>query len=42
MTAMVTLVIDGGRQEKLRPGDLLGAPTGDAGLPAEAVDKIDI
>ena len=37
----VTLVIDGGRQDKLRPGDILGALTGDAGLPAEAVGKID-
>ena len=42
VAGMVTLVIDGGRQEKLRPGDLLGALTGDAGLPAEAVGKIDI
>mgnify|MGYP005606282991 CR=1 FL=1 len=38
---MVTLIIDGGRQDKLRPGDLMGALTGDAGLPAEAVGKID-
>ena len=42
VAGMVTLVIDGGRTEKLRPGDLLGALTGDAGLPAEAVGKIDI
>ena len=39
---MITLVIDGGRQDKLRAGDLLGALTGDAGLTAEAVGKIDI
>ena len=39
---MVTLIIDGGRQDKLRPGDLLGALTGDAGLPADAIGKIDI
>ena len=39
---MVTLKVDGGRQDKLRPGDLLGALTGDAGLPATAVGKIDI
>lgn len=39
---MVTLIVDGGRQDKLRPGDLLGALTGDAGLPAEAIGKIDI
>ena len=38
---MVTLIIDGGRQDKLRPGDILGALTGDAGLPAESVGKID-
>lgn len=36
----VTLCIDGGRRDKLRPGDLLGALTGDAGLPAEAIGKI--
>ncbi|MCL4790775.1 MAG: ATP-dependent RNA helicase DbpA [Gammaproteobacteria bacterium] len=39
---MVTLVIDGGRQDKLRPGDLLGALTGDAGLAADSIGKIDI
>ncbi len=38
----VTLAIDGGRQDKLRPGDLMGALTGDAGLPATAVGKIDL
>jgi ATP-independent RNA helicase DbpA len=38
----VTLAIDAGRQDKLRPGDLLGALTGDAGLPAPAVGKIDL
>lgn len=38
----VTLAIDAGRQDKLRPGDLLGALTGDAGLPGTAVGKIDI
>ena len=36
----VTLCIDGGRRDKLRPGDLLGALTGTAGLPAAAVGKI--
>ena len=40
--SMVTLIIDGGRQDKLRPGDLLGALTGDAGLSADAIGKIDI
>ncbi|MFC3550208.1 ATP-dependent RNA helicase DbpA [Lysobacter cavernae] len=40
--AMVTLRIDAGRSDKLRPGDVLGALTGDAGLKAEAVGKIDV
>ncbi len=40
--AMVTLRIDGGRSDKLRPGDILGALTGAAGLPASAVGKIDV
>ncbi len=39
---MVTFMIDGGKQDKLRPGDLLGALTGDVGLPGDAVGKIDI
>jgi ATP-independent RNA helicase DbpA len=38
----VTLAIDAGRQDKLRPGDLLGALTGEAGIPAAAVGKIDV
>jgi ATP-dependent RNA helicase DbpA len=38
----VTLAIDAGRQDKLRPGDVLGALTGDAGVPGEAVGKIDV
>ena len=38
----VTLVVDAGRQDKLRPGDLLGALTGSAGLPSNAVGKIDV
>ncbi len=40
--AMLTLRIDGGRSDKMRPGDILGALTGDAGLPATAVGKIDV
>ncbi len=40
--AMVTLRIDAGRSEKMRPGDILGALTGDAGLAAAAVGKIDV
>jgi len=38
----VTLAVDAGRQDKLRPGDLLGALTGDAGIPGTAVGKIDV
>lgn len=37
---VVTLCIDGGRSDKLRPGDLLGALTGDAGIANDAVGKI--
>src|SRR5688500_15226729 len=33
----VTLAIDAGRQDKLRPGDLLGALTGEAGIAGKAV-----
>ena len=39
---MVTLMIEGGRQDKLRAGDLLGALTGDVGLAGDDVGKIDI
>ncbi len=39
---MRTLAIAGGRKDKVRPGDLLGALTGEAGLPAEAIGKISI
>jgi len=39
---MVTLWIDGGRKNKVRPGDILGALTGDAGLAGSEVGKIDI
>ena len=38
---MVTLVIDAGRQDKLRPGDIVGALTGEAGLKVDAIGKID-
>jgi ATP-dependent RNA helicase DbpA len=40
--AFVTLAVDAGRQDKLRPGDVLGALTGDAGIPGSAVGKIDV
>jgi len=39
---MVTLCIDGGKKDKLRPGDIIGALTKDAGLPFEKVGKIDM
>jgi len=42
LAPMKTLVIDAGRQDKLRPGDILGALTGDAGLKADDVGKIDV
>jgi ATP-dependent RNA helicase DbpA len=40
--AMRTLRLDAGRSDKLRPGDILGALTGAAGLPGEAIGKIDL
>ena len=39
---MVTLCIDGGRKNKVRPGDLLGALTGEAGIPGSEVGKINV
>jgi len=39
---MVTLQIAGGRKEKLRPGDVLGALTGEAGFRAQQVGKISV
>ena len=42
LAPFVTIAVDAGRQHKLRPGDLLGALTGDAGIPATAVGKIDV
>jgi len=39
---MITLNIQGGKKDKLRPGDLLGALTGDGGLAFEQVGKIHI
>ena len=39
---MVTIQIDAGRKHKIRPGDLLGALTGDAGLQGSQIGKIDI
>ncbi|MBV8158964.1 MAG: ATP-dependent RNA helicase DbpA [Dyella sp.] len=42
LAPMKTVVIDAGRQDKLRPGDILGALTGDAGLDAKSIGKIDV
>ena len=39
---MVTLQIVGGRKEKIRPGDVLGALTGEAGFTAAQVGKINV
>lgn len=38
--AMVTLQIDGGKKQKLRPGDILGALTGVNGITGQQVGKI--
>jgi ATP-independent RNA helicase DbpA len=38
----VTLNIAGGRKDKLRPGDILGALTGEGGIAGTAVGKIDV
>jgi len=38
----ITLVIEGGKKDKLRAGDILGALTGDAGLQGSSIGKIDI
>lgn len=37
-----TLCIAGGRKQKVRPGDILGALTGEAGIAGSAVGKIDV
>ncbi|MBY4676338.1 ATP-dependent RNA helicase DbpA [Marinobacterium arenosum] len=40
--SMATLAIDGGRKNKVRPGDILGALTGQDGIAGADVGKIDI
>ena len=40
--AMTTLHIQGGRKEKIRPGDVLGALTADLGYTREQVGKINV
>ncbi len=39
---MITLNMNAGRKEKLRPGDILGALTGDGGLSGDQVGKINV
>ena len=39
---MVTLQILGGRKEKIRPGDVLGALTADAGYGRDQIGKINV
>ncbi|WP_333893138.1 DbpA RNA binding domain-containing protein, partial [Atlantibacter subterraneus] len=39
---MATLCIDGGKKAKMRPGDILGALTGDMGLDGADIGKIDM
>ena len=40
--SMVTLQLDAGRKQKVRPGDVLGALTGDGGLAGQQIGKITI
>jgi len=40
--AMVTLQVDGGKKQKIRPGDILGALTGENGIAGKQVGKIHI
>ena len=42
LPAMDTLQILGGRKEKIRPGDILGALTGEAGFSATQIGKINV
>ena len=39
---MATLQIDGGKKQKVRPGDILGALTGENGIKGEQVGKISV
>lgn len=40
--AMATLQIDGGKKQKIRPGDILGALTGERGVSGQQVGKINV
>ena len=42
LPAMTTIQISGGRKNKLRPGDLLGALTAEGGVQGKAVGSIDL
>lgn len=39
---MITLLINGGKKQKLRPGDIVGALTGDNGVNSEQIGKIKV
>ena len=39
---MATLQIDAGKKQKLRPGDIVGALTGEGGLAADSIGKITV
>ncbi len=39
---MNTLCISGGRKQKVRPGDIVGALTGEAGIAGDNIGKIDV
>ena len=39
---MVTLSIAGGRKDKVRPGDILGALTASKQIPGKQIGKIDL
>jgi ATP-independent RNA helicase DbpA len=39
---MVTVCLDAGKRDKIRPGDILGALTKDAGIPGDMIGKINI
>jgi len=40
--AMATIQIDGGKKQKVRPGDILGALTGENGIAGKQVGKINV
>ena len=39
---MVTLQISGGKKQKLRPGDIVGALTSEDGIPGDQIGKIQV